>query len=139
MLLLRSPWWGIIGSMFLYLSSKSLHLWDHYVSNIFRKTNISYPLMRTRSCAYLGVRNVSFSENVANVINEWPHGLFWVQWRGHPINIASAWIIYSNKIINVSWKNMTEGGKRVEKGKTNWFEKIKRISFKINQTLQFKH
>ena len=30
---------------------------------IFRKTNISYPL--TRTCAYQGVRNVCFSENLA--------------------------------------------------------------------------
>ena len=26
----------------------------------FRKTNISYPLIRTRTCAYQGVRNVLF-------------------------------------------------------------------------------
>ena len=32
--------------------------------------NISYPLIRTRTCAYQGVRNVSFSENIANVLNE---------------------------------------------------------------------
>ena len=31
-------------------------------SKIFRKTNISYPLTHTRTCAYQGVRNVSFSE-----------------------------------------------------------------------------
>ena len=31
---------------------------------IFRKTNISYPLIRTRTCAYQGVRNVHFSENL---------------------------------------------------------------------------
>ena len=29
---------------------------------IFRKTNISYPLIPTRTCAYQGVRNVRFSE-----------------------------------------------------------------------------
>ena len=33
------------------------------------KTNISYLLICKRSCAYQGVRNVSFSENFANVIN----------------------------------------------------------------------
>ena len=33
-----------------------------YVGKIIRKTNISYPLIRTRMCAYQGVRNVSFSE-----------------------------------------------------------------------------
>ena len=30
---------------------------------IFRKTNISYPLIRTRKCAYQEVRIISFSEN----------------------------------------------------------------------------
>ena len=39
-------------------------------SNIFRKTNISYHLIRTRACGYQGVRNVSFSKNVAYVLNE---------------------------------------------------------------------
>ena len=40
-----------------------------YVRKIFRKTNISNPLIRTRTCAYQGVRNVSFSENFAYVLN----------------------------------------------------------------------
>ena len=31
---------------------------------IFRKTNISYPLIRTRTCVYQGVRNVRLSENL---------------------------------------------------------------------------
>ena len=31
---------------------------------IFRKTNSSYPLIRTRTCAYQGIRNVRFSENL---------------------------------------------------------------------------
>ena len=30
-----------------------------------------YPLIRTLSCAYQGVRNVSFSENFVSAINEW--------------------------------------------------------------------
>ena len=30
----------------------------------FRKTNISYPLTHIRKCAYQGVINVSFSENL---------------------------------------------------------------------------
>ena len=37
----------------------------------FRKFNISYPLIRTRTCAYQGVRNISFSENFAYIINGW--------------------------------------------------------------------
>ena len=36
----------------------------------FLKTNVSYPLIHTRTCAYQGVRNVSFSENFAYVLNE---------------------------------------------------------------------
>ena len=41
------------------------------VCKTFRKTNISYPLIQTRTCAYQGLRNVSFSENVLYVLNEW--------------------------------------------------------------------
>ena len=40
-----------------------------YVDKIFRKTNISNPLIRTRTCAYQGVANVSFSGNFAYVLN----------------------------------------------------------------------
>ena len=49
----------------------------YYVCTIFRKTNISYPQIRLRSCAYQGVRNVSFPENFTNLINDWsiPHVL----------------------------------------------------------------
>ena len=38
---------------------------ENKASQIFRKTNISYPLIRTRTCAYQGVRNVRFLENLA--------------------------------------------------------------------------
>ena len=41
----------------------------YYVCKIFQKTNISYPLIRTRTCVYQGLRNVSFSENFAYVLN----------------------------------------------------------------------
>ena len=40
------------------------------VRKSFRKTNISNPLIRTRACAYQGVRNVSFLETFAYVLNE---------------------------------------------------------------------
>ena len=43
-----------------------------YIIKIFRKTNISNPLIRTRTCGYQGVRNVSFSEHFAYVVNGWP-------------------------------------------------------------------
>ena len=42
-----------------------------YVRKIFRKTNISNPLIRTCSCAYQGVRNISSLENFAYVLNGW--------------------------------------------------------------------
>ena len=42
------------------------------ILEIFRKTNISNPLLRTRTCAHQGIRNVSFSETFAYVLNEWP-------------------------------------------------------------------
>ena len=38
---------------------------ENKASQIFRKTNISYPLIRTRTCVYQGVRNVRFLENLA--------------------------------------------------------------------------
>ena len=44
----------------------------NYVRKIFRETNISNPLILTRTCAYQEVRNVSFSENFAYVLNGWP-------------------------------------------------------------------
>ena len=47
-----------------------------YVRKIIRKTNISKALIRTRTRAYQGVRNVSFSENFAYVLNGWPLALF---------------------------------------------------------------
>ena len=38
---------------------------ENKARQIFRKTNISNPLIRIRTCAYQGVRNISFSENLA--------------------------------------------------------------------------
>ena len=37
---------------------------ENKAHQIFRKTNISYSLIRTLRCAYQGVRNVCFSENL---------------------------------------------------------------------------
>ena len=36
----------------------------YYARKIFRKTNISRPLIRTRMCVYQVMRNVSFSGNL---------------------------------------------------------------------------
>ena len=41
-----------------------------YVHKIIRKAKFSHPLIRTSNCAYVGVRNVSFSKNFADVLNE---------------------------------------------------------------------
>ena len=43
-----------------------------YVRKIFRKTNISNLLIRTRMCGYQGVRKISFSENSAYAITGFP-------------------------------------------------------------------
>ena len=43
-----------------------------YVCKIFRETNISNRLIRTRTSAYQRVENVSFLENCAYVLNGWP-------------------------------------------------------------------
>ena len=43
-----------------------------YARKIFRKTNISNPLIHTHTYAYQGIRNVSFSENFVYVLNVWP-------------------------------------------------------------------
>ena len=37
-----------------------------------RKTSISNPLIRARTCAYQGVRNINFSKNFACILNECP-------------------------------------------------------------------
>ena len=54
-------------SKFLTNDSKGLSI--KCARKIFRKTNISNPLIRTRTCAYQDVRNVSFSENFTYVLN----------------------------------------------------------------------
>ena len=45
---------------------------NHYLARtqLFRKTNISYPVIRTRTCAYQGLSNVSFSRNFTYVLKE---------------------------------------------------------------------
>ena len=39
----------------------------------------AHPLLLTRLCAYQGVRNVSFSENFAHIMNEWTPNYFYKQ------------------------------------------------------------
>ena len=75
---IRNKWLNVNLAMVLMLS-----VWFNSVSNrptgvihlvskqIFRKTDIAYPLIRTHTCASQRVRNVSFSENFAHVLNWW--------------------------------------------------------------------
>ena len=41
---------------------------ENKARQIFRKMNISYPLIRTRTRAYQGVRNICFSENLGGFV-----------------------------------------------------------------------
>ena len=41
-----------------------------YIRKTFGKTNVSNPLIRTHACTYQGLRNVIFSKNFANFLNE---------------------------------------------------------------------
>ena len=41
---------------------------ENKARQIFPKTDISYPLIGTRTCVYQGVRNVRFSENLASSV-----------------------------------------------------------------------
>ena len=65
---LKVPWH--IGSFFAYFLRALIG--DHPLSTykkIYRKTNMSYPLIRTNMCVYQGVRNVSFSGHFAYGLN----------------------------------------------------------------------
>ena len=46
-----------------------VHSLSTNVRKILKKTNISYPLIRTRTSDYLGVRSASFLENFVYVLN----------------------------------------------------------------------
>ena len=52
-----------------------------------------FPLISTRTCAYQGVRNVSFSENFAYVLNEWSLTDFVIQALPWVIAICDLWEI----------------------------------------------
>ena len=62
--------WGGGQSQYAYDFSKGSSI--KYVRKFFRKTNISKSLIRTRTCAYQGARNVSISENFAYLLHGWP-------------------------------------------------------------------
>ena len=62
---------GLSRQAFAYrdLSGRKYSYTKIYVHKSFWKTNISYPLIRTRTCVYQEVRNISLSENIAYVLN----------------------------------------------------------------------
>ena len=79
-----------------------------YVRKIFRKTDISNPLIRTRTCAYQGVKNVSFSEDFAYLLNGWPLANFLLlpgilnTYRSW--NMIAGWMsIFLNYVIDTFW------------------------------------
>ena len=49
----------------------SSHSFSTY-AKFSEKTNVSYSLIRIRTCVYQELRNVSFPENLAYAINKWP-------------------------------------------------------------------
>ena len=53
------------------------HLFNTF-AKFSEKSNSSYPLIHTRTSAYRGGRNVRFSENSANVLNECSRSKFYV-------------------------------------------------------------
>ena len=54
-----------------------------YVSKIFRKTIISNHLIRISTCAFQGVRKVSFSKNFAYILNGLPPVHPWIKLEAH--------------------------------------------------------
>ena len=64
-------WFYHIGFPFYHIGFPFYHIGFpvSIYAKFFKKTNISNPMIRTRTW----VRNVSFSENFAYVLNGWPH------------------------------------------------------------------
>ena len=61
--------WNHMLSFLMFLRGHSLSTYAKFPEK--KPTNISNPLIRTRTCAYQGDKNVSFSENFAYVLNGW--------------------------------------------------------------------
>ena len=57
--------------------------------------NISYPLIRIRTCAYQGVGNISFLENVLNVLNECLLNVF-KKYFNRNGNLKAEWYLAGN-------------------------------------------
>ena len=71
---------------------------NHSVSTYAKfseKLNISYHLIHRPTCVYHGVRNVSFSENLAYVLNEWSQFKYNLCNCYYPIGIYLLYINYN--------------------------------------------
>ena len=86
----------IVGNKAKGRISKRLFQKKNKPRQIFRKTNISYPLIRTRTCAYQGVRNVRFSENLAYFV-----------FLKHPF-LGSPFCLITDDIIKVMRDHLTQ-------------------------------
>ena len=79
------------------------------VHKIFgKKLTFLTPLIRTHTCAYQGVRHVSFSENVAYILNGWLHMVLNHDWQhiilcSLQLSLSSYWL--SGKIYCISCGN----------------------------------
>ena len=83
----------------LVLVSKFLH-----GRKMFRKSNISYALIRTHMCASQGLRNVSFSENIAYALNEWSPSL--VNLQQYTDHMKYCILIYSTEWFQTKWNGL---------------------------------
>ena len=57
-------WWENKDYSMCQIVQNKRVLLENKARQIFRKTNNSYPLIRTLACTYQGIRNVRFSENL---------------------------------------------------------------------------
>ena len=70
--------WQLVEEKDLWITIKNVH-------KMFWEITIFYPLIRTRMCAFQGVRNVSLSENFEYILNAWSCLRIticrWLDWR----------------------------------------------------------
>ena len=80
-----------------------------YISKIFRKTIISKPLIRISTCAFQGVRKVSFSKNFAYILNGLPSLHPWIKLEAHDKHFLkkTSWqFIFADKIFKTVCGNL---------------------------------
>ena len=94
--------------------------WCHYTTiyliykQNFPKKSISYSLTRTHTCAYQGLRYVSFLENSLQVLDEWALMKLFVEYRHLTLCRSSHLLVFCKKDIlknfeKLSWKRLFQG------------------------------